>query len=248
MKAQTRRRRDRQQVAGFTLIETLIATALMVAIISALATVTAQWLPNWNRGFARVQRTELASVGLERIVADLTAAEFILPSADAKVPLFDGAELSVTFVRSALGPNTRPGLEIVRIAETADQRGLAMVRVSAPFLPLAPDGSGARPRFGDPVVLVRAPYRVSFSYAGPDRAWRGTWGNTPMLPTAVRVLLRDAATAQTLAVSTAATVHVDLPAACASAQNVNDCALGKTDAENKAAGRDPRSGPGRDRQ
>jgi general secretion pathway protein J len=235
-------KRPRPQVAGFTLIETLIATALMVAIISALATVTAQWLPHWNRGFVRVQRTELASVGLERIVADLAAAEFVMPYGDAKVPLFDGAELSVTFVRSALGPNTRPGLEIVRISETADQRGLAMVRASAPFLPLAPDGSGAPPRFGEPVVLVRAPYRVLFSYAGDDRAWRSTWGNSPTLPTAVRVLLRDAATAQTLAVSTAATVHVNLSAACAGAENVADCAAGKTDAPNKPTG--PKAGRG----
>jgi len=237
-------RRGRQQVAGFTLIETLIATALMVAIISALATVTAQWLPNWNRGFARVQRTELASVGLERIVADLTAAKFILPYGDAKAPLFDGAELSVTFVRSALGPNTRPGLEIVRIAETADQRGLAMVRASAPFLPLAPDGSGAQPHFGDPVVLVRAPYRVSFSYAGDDRTWRSTWRDVAMLPSAIRVLLRDAATAQTLSVSTAATVHVNLSPKCAAAQNATDCAAGKTDAENKPAGPKPGRGNG----
>jgi general secretion pathway protein J len=230
---QARRRRGHPHVAGFTLIEMLIATALMVAIISALATVTAQWLPNWNRGFARVQRTELASVGLERIVADLAAAEFILPYGEAKAPLFDGAELSVTFVRSALGPNTRPGLEVVRIAETADQRGLAMVRVSAPFLPLAPDGSGARASFGDAVVLVRAPYRVSFSYAGEDRAWRSAWRDAATLPTAVRVLLRDAATAQTLAVSTAATVHVNLSAECARAQNVTNCALGKAGGANE---------------
>jgi general secretion pathway protein J len=237
-----RRRRARPHVAGFTLIETLIATALMVAIISALATVTAQWLPNWNRGFARVQRAELASMGLERIVADLAAAEFILPYGKAKAPLFDGAELSVTFVRPALGPNTRPGLEIVRIAETADQRGLAMVRLSAPFLPLAPDGSGAAPRFGDPVVLVRAPYRISLSYAGEDRVWRGTWRGVATLPTAVRVLLRDAATSQTLAVSTAATVHVNLSAQCAGAQNVTACALGKP---GEAQDKNPGPGPAR---
>jgi general secretion pathway protein J len=245
MKTRARARRDRRSVAGFTLIEMLIATALMVAILSALATVTAQWLPNWNRGFARVQRAELASVGLERIVADLAAAEFILPYGKAKTPLFEGAELSVTFVRSALGPNTRPGLEIVRIAETADQRGLAMVRQSAPFWPLAPDGSGAPPRFGDPVVLVRAPYRVSLSYAGPDRVWNGSWRDLPTLPTAVRVLLRDAATSQTLAVSTAATVHVNLSAECAGAKNVTACSLGKTVVQEDtpdlgpAAGRNP---------
>jgi general secretion pathway protein J len=208
----------------------LIATALMVAVLSALATVTAQWLPNWNRGFVRVQRTELASVGLERVVADLAAAEFILPFSEAKTPLFDGAELSVTFVRSALGPNSRPGLEVVRIAETADQRGLAMVRASAPFLPLAPDGSGARPSFGDPVVLLRAPYRVSFSYAGEDRMWRVTWRDLAMLPSAVRIQLRDATTARTLSVSTATTVHVNVSADCVRARNATACALGKTEA------------------
>ena len=38
---------------GFTLIETLAALALTGLVLSALATLTAQWLPNWNRGFAR---------------------------------------------------------------------------------------------------------------------------------------------------------------------------------------------------
>jgi len=230
-----RRARRHPHVAGFTLIEMLIATVLMVAIISALATVTAQWLPNWNRGFARVQRTQLASVGLERLVADLEAAEFILPYSSSKTPLFEGAELSVTFVRSALGPNSRPGLEVIRIAETADQRGLAMVRMSAPFLPLAPDGSGALPSFGDPVVLLRAPYRASFSYAGEDRVWRPTWRDAATLPTAIRVLLRDAASAQTLAVSTAMTVRVNLSAECVRDRNAASCALGKTETPDKAA-------------
>ena len=59
--------------AGFTLIEMLVAMVLMVGILAALATVTAQWLPNWNRGFAHVQRTELFGRGIERLVADLSA-------------------------------------------------------------------------------------------------------------------------------------------------------------------------------
>ena len=67
----------RKRIAGFTLMEALLATALMGVILAAIATVTAQWLPNWNRGFERVQRAELLAVGLERIVADLAAAEFI---------------------------------------------------------------------------------------------------------------------------------------------------------------------------
>jgi general secretion pathway protein J len=221
--------RARAAVAGFTLIEAMIATALMVAIVTALATVTAQWLPNWNRGFARVQRTDLAAIGLERLVADLAAAEFVPANGEAKGPLFDGAQLSVTFVRSALGPNTQPGLEIVRIAETADERGIATVRQSAPFLPLASNGGAVQPRFGDPVVLLRAPYRLSFAYAGPDREWRDVWRDQPELPSAIRVTLRDAATAQTLAMSTSTRIHINAPAECVLAKNLGDCAGAKID-------------------
>ena len=82
------RRRGREAIAGFTLIETLIATALMVAILAALATVTSQWLPNWNRGFVRVQRTELLSLGIERVVADLAAAQYVSAHYATRKPLF----------------------------------------------------------------------------------------------------------------------------------------------------------------
>jgi general secretion pathway protein J len=206
--------RDRASISGFTLIETLIAVAMMVAIIAALATVTAQWLPNWNRGFARMQRSELLALGLERIVADIAAAEFIPPHGLTKDPLFEGAELSVTFVRSALGPNTSRGLEVVRLAEIEDgARGLAMVRLRAPFAPLPPQG---RPsnflRLGDPVVLVRAPYRISFAYAGLDRVWQSTWLDAIQLPRAVRITLRNAATHDVLSVSTATMILVEVSA------------------------------------
>jgi general secretion pathway protein J len=217
-----RHRRSIAEVAGFTLIEALISTVLMASILSALAVVTAQWIPNWNHGFAHVQQNELASQGLERIVADLTAANFIPPTGDARGPLFDGTALAVTFVRSALGPNTRPGLEFVHIGETADSRGLAVVRTHAPFVPVSAAGL-AELRFADPVVLVRAPYRLSFSYAGADRVWQQTWRGARELPAAIRVTVRDVATSQLLAMSTAALVHVDAPAACVSAKDPKDC-------------------------
>src|SRR5262249_57758427 len=52
--------------AGFTLIEALAATVLMGIIVGALAIVSAQWLPNWSRGFTRVQRIELVDIALHR--------------------------------------------------------------------------------------------------------------------------------------------------------------------------------------
>ncbi|MGC1352258.1 MAG: hypothetical protein WA858_21175, partial [Xanthobacteraceae bacterium] len=93
-------------------MEMLIAIALMGVVLSALATITAQWIPSWHRGFARVQHNEMLDMALSRLVADVGAAEFVTANRKTTNPLFEGAELSVTFVRSALGPNTRPSLEV----------------------------------------------------------------------------------------------------------------------------------------
>ena len=213
----------RKTIAGFTLVEALLATALMGAILAAIATVTAQWLPNWNRGFARVQGSETLAVGLERIVADLAAAEFVTAGAGVRQPVFDGTELSVSFLRTALGPNTRPGLELVRIMEIGDKQGLTTVRTRARFLPMGRDGASVQPAPTNPVVLVRAPYRVTFSYAGPDRVWRNVWRGEGALPTAIRVQLRDATTDRTLSVSTATLVHAEMPADCVLAEVIADC-------------------------
>ena len=213
----------RRAIAGFTLVEALLATALMGAILAAIATVTAQWLPNWNRGFTRVQGSETLAAGLERIVADLAAAEFVTAGAGVRQPVFDGTELSVTFLRTAIGPNTRPGLELVRIMEIGGDKGLAMVRAHARFVPLGRDGTSVQPVPGNPVVLVRSPYRVTFSYAGADRAWRNVWRGEGELPKAIRISLRDATTDRTLSVSTATLVHAEMPADCVLAEVIADC-------------------------
>jgi general secretion pathway protein J len=218
----TLQRRCRHHAAGFTLLESLIATALMAMILAALATITAQWLPGWNRGLARVQRAEQLALGLERLVADLAAAELIPIGREARQPLFDGTDRSVTLVRTAAHPNGGPGLEIVRIAEVGSERGPVLVRARAPFVPVAINDRD-QPDFTDPVVLVRAPYRLSFSYAGADRIWQDSWRQATLTPRAVRLTLRDGETRQILAVSTATLVHAELPAECISAKSAAAC-------------------------
>jgi len=123
---------------GFSLIEALAALALTGLVLSALATITAQWLPSWNRGFDRIQQSELVGISMRRIAADLAAAEYVPPNRDQVKPLFDGSALSVTFVRTALGPNVGVGLDVVRIGETTDQGRLVTVRSRAAFGPLPP--------------------------------------------------------------------------------------------------------------
>jgi general secretion pathway protein J len=211
-----------ENAAGFTLLEALVAMALTGMILTGVATITAQWLPNWNRGFARVQGNEILALGLERMIADMAAAEFIPANRESPAPVFEGTDHSVTFVRSALAPNAPPGLEIVRIAETASAGGPSLVRAKAPFFPAAKDFN-VQPRFGDPVVLLRAPYLVSLSYAGPDRIWKDAWWQESQLPMAIRVTVRDATTRREIGLSTATLVHAEIPAKCVSAKSLEDC-------------------------
>jgi general secretion pathway protein J len=221
--------------AGFTLIEMLIAVMLMVFILTALVTVTAQWLPNWNHGMARMERDERFAFGLNRVVEDLAVTEFVPANTKVKTPYFDGSEQSVSFVRTAIGPSSRPGLEIVRFQEIADASGPALIRSRAAFVPMDAD---AQVRFADPVVLIRSPYRVTFAYSGADDVWQPTWRNGIELPKRVRITVRDGITQQRLAVSTAALVHIDTPAECAREKNVNQCltqiAQGTAAADNQA--------------
>jgi general secretion pathway protein J len=198
---------------GFTLIEALVALALTGLVLSALGTITAQWLPNWNRGLDRIQQSELIGIAMQRIAADLAAAEFVPPNRSGRKPLFDGSALSVIFVRTALGPNVGIGLDVVRIGETSNQGGLVTLRTRAAFAPLP---SGVSPseqiHVSDPVVLLRPPLRLSFAYAGPDRVFKDSWHDADRLPAAIMLTLRDAGSERVLSVSTATPVHVDAPA------------------------------------
>jgi general secretion pathway protein J len=217
------RSRRRSSAAGFTLIETLVAVTLMGVILAAIGSITAQWLPTWNRGFLRVQRSELVAVALNRLAADLAGAEFVTPNRDSRLPLFEGTPTAVTLVRSAIGPNTEPGLEVVRIAEATDRQGVVLLRTRSRFAPFGSgDVSASRLNFTDPVVLLRAPFRVSFSYSSGDGSWQDTWGNVGHLPAAVRYLITDTVTGLTLAISSATVVHVELPPGCA--DPTPDCA------------------------
>jgi general secretion pathway protein J len=209
-------RYGRSGVAGFTLLEALIATTLMAMVLAAIGAITAQWLPSWNRGFMRVQRSELFAVALDRLAADLSASEFVTPNRESKLPIFEGTPSAVTLVRSAVGPNTQRGLEVVRIAESTDRQGIALVRTRTAFAPFGLGEVAAdQLNFTDPVVLLRAPFRVSFSYSPGDGSWSDTWHNAGQLPSVVRFLVRDLTTGRTLAVSSATMIHVELPADCA---------------------------------
>jgi len=165
-----------------------------------------------------------------------SAAEYVPANRDTRYPLFEGSELSVTFVRTALGPNAGPGLDVVRVGETTDRQGFVTVRSRAPFRPLPLASSlSEQIQFGEPVLLLRTPFRLSFAYAGQDRIWKSSWRDSDKLPAAIKLTVRDAANERILSISTVAPVHVQSPAQGDCAQSDGGCD-GKPVAPNNSQG------------
>jgi len=201
----------RRGEGGFTLIEALVALALTGLVLSALANLTAQWLPNWNRGLDRIQRSEMVGITLQRLADDLADALPVPASASDMGPFFSGSEQSITFVRTALGPNAGPELDVVHLGETTDKAGLATVRSRTQFRPMPPNASASNQfHFREPVVLLRAPYRLTFAYAGDDdEEWQSSWRDPAKLPSRIKLTVRDSSNGR--AISTVTSIHVQSP-------------------------------------
>ena len=201
----------RRGEGGFTLIEALVALALTGLVLSALANLTAQWLPSWNRGLDRIQRSEMVGITLQRLADDLADALPVPASASDMGPFFSGSEQSVTFVRTALGPNAGPELDVVHLGETTDKAGLATVRSRTQFRPMPPNASASNQfHFREPVVLLRAPYRLTFAYAGDDdEEWQNSWRDPGKLPSRIKFTVRDSSNGR--AISTVTSIHVQSP-------------------------------------
>jgi general secretion pathway protein J len=195
---------------GFTLIEALVALALTGLVLSALANITAHWLPNWNRGLDRIQRSEMIGITLQRLADDLADALPVPASASDMGPFFSGSEQSITFVRTALGPNAGPELDVVHLGETTDKAGLATVRSRTQFRPMPPNASASNQfHFREPVVLLRAPYRLTFAYGGDDEEWQSNWRDPGKLPSRIKLTVRDSSNGR--AISTVTSIHVQSP-------------------------------------
>ncbi|WP_316159153.1 MULTISPECIES: type II secretion system protein [unclassified Bradyrhizobium] len=205
-------RSDRPQQQGFALIEALGALAIAGIVLSALAAVTSQWLPAWKRGLDRVQRAEMVAAALRRVGDDFAAAQFVSANRAQKGPLFVGDEVSATFVRAELGPNAGHGLDVVRIGEEG-RRGERALRRSRAAFDLVSVGQPVTEhfRFGDPVVLLSAPFRMSFAYADRTMAWTTEWRDATRLPSAVRMTVYDDSRGGAAVLVSAVRIQVDAP-------------------------------------
>ena len=174
-------RKRRDAVSGFTLIEALVAIALMGVILAALASITSQWLPNWNRGIARAQRSELVRVALDRLIADYRRIGVHLAEPRYKSPVVRWNGIfchPCTVGNRAQYPSWSRNR--AHIAEIDDKGGQVLVRATKPFAPGALTTTALQqPDFANQAVLLRSPYQVSFAYAGPTEFGKRT-GRMPI--------------------------------------------------------------------
>lgn len=177
-------KRPQDTEAGFTLLEALASVAVMAVILTGLAMIAGQWLPNWRHGFLALQNADLIGLSLDRIEEDVASAEYARLEAAPGPPLFRGEPNGVTFVRRAIGPGATPRLEVVKIGETMTKQGLEVERAHAAFAP------GAIGTFRDATTLLRPPFHLVFAYAGPEGGWSANWNGASKLPRAVRLTVQ----------------------------------------------------------
>jgi general secretion pathway protein J len=84
-------------------------------------------------------------------------------------------------------------------------------------------------------LLLRAPFRLSFAYAGEDLVWKSGWHDSDKLPAVIKLTVRDAASERILSISTVAPVHVQSSAQSDCAQPGGGCD-GKSVAPNNSQG------------
>lgn len=231
-----RRRTGLLAADGFTLIEALVALAIGGFVIATLATVTGQWMRNWQVGIPVLQRSQALVTGLDRIVADVAAARFVPAGQTGSGYVFTGEQGAVTLVRQTLPVESPPGLEVVRLGAPSGAGDVTLARSRSPL----PFGSSiTSPTDAAPVALLRQPHAVRFSYAGEDQAWETSWRTPVRLPRLVRIEIVDRRSGRAVLPPIVVRLHVDAPPACAALAAGASCdtALGLPPRQDRTAAR-----------
>ncbi len=200
--------RPRHPQAGFTLIEMIVTLLLTAIIMTALVSMTSQWMRLWSRNAERMGHVASVSTSLDRLSDDLrTALSAIV------MPAFIGDENALVFVRVGSDPLIAGALERVEL-RIQDQD---IIRMSAPFrgdsLKEATQSNSAPLHF--------SPFTLRFSYLGEQDQVFARWeGLRP--PSAIRLQLKSPAGDETMFVIR---TSVDVPAYCARVKTYADCGI-----------------------
>ena len=184
----------RRAAAGFTLLEVLLATALLAAALAlAFATVRAAGA-TIERGealAARNERMRAVSMFLRQRIGGAQGMVFELDSATGQARRFQGDARRMRFVSDLPDYLGRGGPHLHDLTATG-----ASLQVD--FRMVMGGQTVVEPRARPPEPLADGLRRVEFAYRGPGKdgmpgEWRGAWEDVQAPPLQVRVRIADAA-------------------------------------------------------
>jgi general secretion pathway protein J len=181
-----------QGKGGFTLVELLVALALLGFIGAALFGSLRYGITAWGRGVVHANKIESLTFAqnlLRRFIAD-SYPLFLTGDPTRKHVDFDGSTRSMTFlapVPIALGSGGRARITLSASSGAGGRTDLVMA--STPELGNVQNASVTLAQ-----VLISGATMVEFSYFGRSRSeqnpqWHATWDGEPALPNLVRLRL-----------------------------------------------------------
>lgn len=183
----------RPDFKGFTLIEVVIALALLSLMVVLLFSSLAISADSWNKGEDKITEANENGVVYSFFRNYLAASKPLLLDFDVNTAsrlAFQGGEQAVQFVASlpASAAKAGPQLMTVALVEEEDER---MIKVTmTPFYPAA-DNEQWQP---EEAVLMRHVDEFSLAYFGPDEntgeaGWQSEWREKQTQPALVKITL-----------------------------------------------------------
>jgi len=181
---------------GFTLLEVLLATALLALALTLAYGALRAAVGSVRSGEALIERTDEVRVAQEFLRRQLSHAMplvFEQLEDDGERKLFEADADSVRFVSPMPGYLSRGGPHVQWLSIERSRDGMALVFDHAQlngFDPEEPKPDDARP----PVVLLEGIDRASFEYRALDETgelgeWTDTWEDPQQMPLMVRLLV-----------------------------------------------------------
>lgn len=203
--------------AGFTLIEVLAALALTSLILVSL-----------NLAMGAVERGVTRTRDSLGGQSALTAATGIFAGDVARIAkirrggkaedgyLFAGSARQMIYPLAEREGLTTGGLFLVRLRVAPGRTGSQLIRERAPLA--AGEPAGIDVKWGDAVVLLDAPYDMSFAYRAQRsgaRGWADSWSGTEAMPQQVRLTIAEPGTGRLRIPVLVQSLEIDTEVDCA---------------------------------